>query len=355
MIVSRNSLAILPRVPKMTADGLLVGSVAVSRNEATTAFPHAADPKVLVDLLGRVSTALAVGGQPGEWEVFELDAVSPIQRAYLVERGLMTPSFARSRGAGRGFGVYQAGRASLQVNGLDHIHLLGTRVGGHLSEAWATLDAIDDLVEGAITYAFDDTWGYLTSRPADAGTGVRAYATVHIPGLMVSGQLGGVAMSLISQGLMLSPLWEGAGGFFQVSNRGCQGTSEMLITETVTEAANEIEERERSVRKALHRDHPVRVKDHIGRALGVAQQAWSITVGEAVSLASAVWVGVTMGAVQAPWMGSEEALALMRRVQPGHLAVEELGAGHGGLDDPRIDEVRARILRETFADVRVSI
>lgn len=353
MIVWRNSLAMPPRVSKMTADGLLVGSVALSRNEATTAFPHAADSKVLVDLLGRISTALTAGGQPGEWEMFELDAVSPIQRAYLVERGLMTPSFSRGRGAGRGFAVYQAGRASLQVNGLDHIHLLGTRVGGHLSEAWATLDAIDDVVEAAITYAFDDTWGYLTSRPADAGTGVRAYATVHIPGLMVSGQLSGVAMSLISQGLMLSPLWEGAGGFFQVSNRGCQGTSELLIAETVTTAAHEVDERERSVRKALHRDHPVRVRDHIGRALGVAQQAWSMTAGEAVSLASAVWVGVTMGVVHAPWMGSDEALALMRRVQPGHLAVEELGAGHGGLEDPRIDEVRARILRETFAGVRV--
>jgi protein arginine kinase len=337
----------------MTVDGLLIGSVALSRNEATTAFPHAADSTVLVDLLGRVSTALTAGGQPGEWEMFELDAVSPIQRAYLVERGLMTPTFSRGRGEGRGFAVYQGGRASLEVNGLDHIHLLGSRVGGHLSEAWATLDAIDDVVEAAITYAFDDAWGYLTSRPADAGTGVRAYATVHIPGLMVSGQLGGVAMNLISQSLVLAPLWEGAGGFFQVSNRGCQGTSELLITETVTAAANEIDERERSVRKALYRDHPVRVRDHIGRALGVAQQAWSVTAGEAVSLASAVWVGVTMGVVDAPWMGSDEALALMRRVQPGHLAVEELGAGHGGLDDPRIDEVRARILREAFADVRV--
>lgn len=285
--------------------------------------------------------------------MFDLDGISPIQRAYLVERGLMTPSFSRSRGAGRGFAVYQGGRASLEVNGLDHIHLLGSRVGGHLSEAWTTLDLIDDLVEAAVTYAFDDTWGYLTSRPADAGTGVRAYATVHIPGLMVSGQLGGAAMNLISQGLTLSPLWEGAGGFFQVSNRGCQGTSELLITETVTAAAHEIYERERSVRKALFRDHPLRVRDHIGRALGVAQQAWSMTAGEAVSLASAVWVGVSMGVAEAPWMDSDHVLAFMRRVQPGHVAVEELGAGHGGLDDPRIDEVRARILRDTFASARV--
>jgi len=337
----------------MNADCLLIGSVALSRNEATTAFPHAADSAALVGLFGRVSTALAADGQPGEWETFELDAVSPVQRAYLVERGLMTPSFSRSRGAGRGFALYQSGRASLEVNGLDHIHLLGSRVGGHLSEAWATLDAIDDLVESAITYAFDDTWGYLTSRPADAGTGVRAYATVHIPGLMVSGHLGGVAMNLISLGLVLAPLWEGAGGFFQVSNRGCQGTSELLIAETVTAAANEVEQRERSVRKGLFREHPVRVKDHIGRALGVAQQAWSMTAGEAVSLVSAVWVGVTIGVVDAPWLGNEEALALIRRVQPGHLAVDELGAGHGGLDAPRLDEVRARILRETFAGVRV--
>lgn len=337
----------------MSAEALLIGSLAVSRNEATTAFPHAADPAALVELFGRVSCALVAGAQPGEWEIFSLDAVSPVQRAYLVERGLMTPEFSRARGAGRGFALYQGGRASLEVNGIDHVHLLGSRVGGDLSEAWTTLDAVDDLVETAITYAFDDRWGYLTTRPADAGTGVRAYASVHIPGLMVSGRLGGVAMNLISQGLALSPLWEGAGGFFQVSNRGCQGTSELLMLEAVTEAAHDIEERERSVRKTILREHPVRVRDHIGRALGVSQQAWSTTVGEAVSLVSAVWVGVTMGVLEIPWMSSEAVLALVRRVQPGHIAVEELGAGHGGLDDLRIAEVRARILRETFADVRV--
>jgi len=95
------------------------------------------------------------------------------------------------------------------------------------------------------------------------------------------------------------------------------------------------------------------VRDHIGRALGVSQQAWSVGAGEAVSLVSAIWVGAAMGIVDAPWMTRETVFALLRRMQPGHLATEELGAGHSGLEDPRIDEVRARILRETFAGGRI--
>ncbi len=336
------------------SDSLLIAALSVSRNDSVAPFPQAADERTLSAIFGRVSDTLACVAEPGEWQVFELDDISPVQRAYLVERGMMTPSFSRMRGRGRGLAVYQGGRASLEINGQDHLRLLGSRVGGSLAELWSVLDTLDDQLEAAVAYAFDDSWGYLASQPTDAGTGVRAYATVHMPGLMVTGMLASVAMQLISQGLAVAPLWDGAGGFFQISNRSGRGSSELALAETVTAAAHDVADRERSVRKSLSRDHPTRVRDHIGRALGVSQHAWSMGIGEATSLVSSLWVGAATAVVEAPWMTHEAVFSLLRRLQPGHLVVDELGAGHAGLDDPRVDEIRARIMRETFADTRVS-
>ncbi|MCL5942978.1 MAG: hypothetical protein M1325_05655 [Actinobacteria bacterium] len=332
---------------------VLVTSVGVSRNDAAVPFPHVADRRLLEELRDRVVHTLRGTGGPGEWEVFELESLSPVQRAYLVERGLMTPAFARSRREAAAFALYQGGRATLEINGQDHLRLLAAREGDRLSELWAMVDAIDDSLERGMTYAFDERWGYLTARPDEAGTGLKAYAVVQIPALMVAGRVGVLALQMMTQGLLLTPLWEGAGGLFQVSNRGGRGISELFITETVLDTARDLVEKERSVRKILLRDNPVRVRDHVGRALGVARHAWTVGWAEAVSLVSSVQVGVEMGLIEAPWITPQSAFALMRRVHPGHLAVEEMGGVHGGLEDPRIDEVRARILRETFDAARL--
>src|SRR5665811_589090 len=102
-------------------------------------------------------------------------------------------------------------RAALEVNGTDHLRILGSGAPDCLSEVWATLDSIDDVLEGEVAYAFDEHWGYLTARAADSGTGLRAFLTVHAPGLMITARLGPLAASLAEEGMALAPLWSGAG------------------------------------------------------------------------------------------------------------------------------------------------
>jgi len=72
----------------MGSDSVLVAALAVSRNDATAPFPHAAEERTLVELLGRVGDTLTQVAGSGEWELFDMDAIPPVQRAYLVERGL---------------------------------------------------------------------------------------------------------------------------------------------------------------------------------------------------------------------------------------------------------------------------
>ena len=101
------------------------------------------------------------------------------------------------------------------------------------------------------------------------------------------------------------------------------------------------------------REHPVQARDQIGRALGVAQHAWTMSFHEAVNLISAAQVGLELGLVEVPGMAAESAFSLMSRLQPAHIVVDHMDAKTDCLDSPEIDEIRARVLREVFAGASV--
>jgi protein arginine kinase len=332
---------------------ILASGLSLTRNDALAPFPHVADEDSLRSIVERVERAVSQDGSPGEWQTTRLEDLSPSTRSYLVERGLMTPAFAQAEGSHRAFALYGSGQASVQVNGQDHILMLGSRPGENLSALWGTLNYVDDVIENQVSYAFDERYGYLAARPDQAGTGMKAFVTLHLPALMVTGRLGSLAVQLLGQGLTLTPLWGGAGGLFQVSNKGGLGIGELPITEAVRAASGQIAEKERAVRKKLLRENPARVRDYIGRALGVAQQAWMVGVEEALGLISAIQSGIDMRVVELPAMTPLAALRLMQRVQPGHLAVEQGSGIPGGTDDNQLDQVRARILRSSFAQASV--
>ena len=85
--------------------------------------------------------------------------MSSVEIDHLVERGLMTPGFAESVGLGRGFAVYGDGEASLEINGDDHLRMLGFRAGGQLGLLWSLLNRLDDRLETVVSYAFDPRGG----------------------------------------------------------------------------------------------------------------------------------------------------------------------------------------------------
>lgn len=337
----------------MTCPGLIASGVGLSRNEASTRFSHAEDPVALEELRRRIESCLLEPGWDESWSVYDLQTLSSVEITGLVERGLMTPEFAEASGAGRGFAVYEDELASIEIGGADHIRLLAYRTGDELPLLSSLLDVLDDRLESALVYAFDPFWGYLTTRPEQSGSGLRAYATLHVPALMLTGKLAPIVVGLAKQGLATNPIWGGAGGIMQVSNSGCQGEPEYEGIQKIEKLSKEVIEKERSVRKMFMRENPLQVRDYIGRAIGLAQHAWNMPFFEAVNLLSAVDVGLKLEVAQVPQLGNETPFDLMRRLQPAHLVMEHDEAKQGGLDSPEIDRVRAQIMREVFAGAEV--
>jgi protein arginine kinase len=336
------------RTPVVTASAM-----GLSRNELGRRFPHVEDATALEGLRSELVEILAGEGWERSWTVHDLEDLSGVQVDYFVESGLMTPAFAEGSHPGRGFAVYGEGEASLEINGDDHVRLLGFRAGGQLALLWSLLNHLDDRLESVVSYAFDPRWGYLTARPRQAGTGMRAYATLHVPALALTGRLGGTALELAHQGLGLTALWGGAGGIVQVSNMQSDGRPETETLQSIGDLCRGVVEKERSVRKMLVRENPIQSRDQIGRALGVAQQAWMISFHEAVNLISAAQVGLELGLVDAPGLEAESAFGLMSRLQPAHMVVDYMDGKVDNMESPEIDEYRARVLRGVFADASV--
>jgi protein arginine kinase len=332
---------------------LTASALGLARNESGRRFPHAEDAPALEALRAEVVETLTGGQWERPWRVYDLDEMARVDIDHLVERGLMTPVFADGSGAGRGFAVYGESEASLEINGDDHLRLLGFRRGGQLSSLWSLLSRLDDRLEMTFSYAFDPRWGYLTARPRHAGSGIRAYATLHLPALTLTGRLAGTALELAGNGFALVPLWGGAGGMVQVSNLGGQGRSENEILQQIGDLSRGVVEKERSVRKMLARENPLQTRDQIGRALGVGQHAWTMSFHEAVNLLSAAQVGVELGLVEVPGMAAESAFGLMSRLQPAHIVVEYMDGKTGCMESPEIDERRAQVVRGIFAGAGV--
>lgn len=334
--------------------GLTASGIGLSRNESGTRFSHSEDPVALEELRHRIESCLVEPGWDEPWAVHDLQTMPRVEITRFVERGLMTPEFAEAAaGAGRGFAVYGDELASIEVGGADHIRLLAYRTGDELPFLYSLLSLLDDRLESDFVYAFDPFWGYLTSRPEQAGSGLRAYATLHVPALMLTGKLAPVVVGLVKQGYVTSPLWGGAGGIMQVSNSGRQGEPEHEGIQKIEILSKEVVEKERSVRKMFMRENPMQVRDYIGRAVGLAQHAWNMPFMEAVNLLSAVDVGIKLEVAHVPQLGDETPFDLMRRLQPAHLVAEYDEAKQGGLESPEIDQVRALVMREVFAGAEV--
>ena len=157
----------------MSSPIIAASALGLTRNETGHRFPHAEDAGALEELREEIVETLKGGQWDRQWEVLELEALTTVETELLVERGLMTPTFAEGTGEGRGFAVYGGGEASLEINGTDHLRLLAFRNGGQLRMLWSLLNGLDDRLETVLSYAFDPRWGYLTASPSRAASTCR--------------------------------------------------------------------------------------------------------------------------------------------------------------------------------------
>jgi protein arginine kinase len=321
---------------------VLTSRIRLARNLRRQPFPGWAKREqrsAALDLMRPAVEALAV--MKGAFS-HELGDLSSVQKQVLVERHLISREHA-ARGDGSAAVIERRQTFSLMLNEEDHLRMQAIRPGLQLSAAYSALSELDTELEESLEFAFDPTLGYLTTCPTNLGTGLRASAMLHLPGLVLSDQIGQVLQAVNKIGLAVRGLYgegtESLGNLYQISNQSTLGESEETIIRRLERVISQVANHEQNAREKLLEDDPEMVADKIGRAYGVLRFAHIIDSKEALNHLSLLRLGGSLG-----FFSPETVVlcdSLLMDIQPAHLQL------HSGrkLSPEERDAIRAEIVR----------
>jgi len=324
---------------------VLSSRVRLARNLRGRPFPDRAPPDVRAEVRRQVMEACH-----DELPVQEdLAGATVLFRQRLFEEHLISRALLEERPESA-ICMDDSRRRVVMINEEDHLRIQALRPALALREAWADADQLDNRLEEHLDYAFSSTLGYLTSCPTNVGTGMRASALMHLPGLVLMEEIEPIMRGLNKIGLTVRGRWgEGTaalGHMFQVSNQLTLGMAETRIVEYLEQIVQELAQHEENARERLKRERPVFAKDLAARAEGLLTSARLMTTQEALERLSDLRLGIALGLTRRIEMWKVDELLL--EIQPAHLqTISGRCMGSEERDAARADRLRAALGRRT--------
>lgn len=324
--------------------GIVVSSrIRLARNIEGLAFPGWAGDEECVKIQARVWEKLGALECLAPCLVVEMASLNAVDRDFLRERHLISNDLAQ-KSAGSGVVCRADERLSVMVNEEDHLRLQSLRPGLRFQELWEDINDLDSRLEQHIRFAFSPSLGYLTACPTNVGTGLRASAMLHVPGLRLINEIDPIIKGLTKIGLAVRGLQgegtEAAGNMFQISNQMTLGESESVIIDRLASIVAEVAQHEANARIRLQEQRGAYLEDYVGRAYGVLSHARFLNSRETLDMLSALRFGCELGMIKG--LEVREVNRLVLYAMPGHLQKTE---GRIIPPDER-DFVRARLVRE---------
>ena len=319
--------------------------IRLARNFSETPFPIAGNQDALLQVRELAGQAILNSEALVDPMEFELPALSDTEKRLLLERRLISRDMLNPNPAS----VLLADRdesLAVMINEEDHLRIQALSPGFQLESVWQRINQFDDVLASRIPYAFDPRLGFLTSCPSNLGTGMRASVMLHLPGLVMAGQIAAVKQALGKLGLAVRGFYgegsENFGNLFQISNQSTLGESEPQILERISSIVKQIIIHEKQSRQVLLDQKQSFLLNQVGRAYGILRHGYMISSEEALNSLSALRLGVDMKMFSSVDIHTVNELFL--NVQPSHLQIAE----HKELSQEERDTARATLIRETL-------
>ncbi|MBV9391767.1 MAG: protein arginine kinase [Verrucomicrobia bacterium] len=294
--------------------------VRLARNLSKMPFPGWAKKTERIRILDEIKPEINCLNQMKDGFSEHLNELSAVEKQVLVERHLISREHA-AKGVGSAVMISSSQAISIMINEEDHLRMQAITSGLDLLKTFQMIDEVDTALEAHLDFAFDPELGYLTACPTNVGTGMRASAMVHLPGLVLGEQVNQVVNSVNKIGLAVRGLYgegtEALGNLFQVSNQTTLGEKESQIIERLNKVIETLIQRESQARENLLATRRTTLLDQIGRAYGILTHAHSVSSKEALNLLSIMRLGIDLGFF--PEGGRLIINALLMETQPAHL------------------------------------
>src|SRR5439155_446343 len=331
------------------SDIVLSTRVRLARNIEGFAFTGRARDGERLRVLAQIRDALPSIPEMNDNVLFRVDELPPVDRALLHERHLVSQEPAgldAQHPLRMGAAVFLGDRLGVMVNEEDHLRLQALQSGFALQQAYASLEKLEHALGVKVPFSFHPEFGFLTACPTNVGTGLRASVLIHLPGLVLTKEIGKVLAGLQQMGLTYRGLYgegsEVVGNFFQISNQTTLGSAEEELLDKLLRVVAHVIEREEEARKVLLRDAGYIIEDKLWRAYGTLRYARSLTFDEAMNYLSGVRLAVGLKLIDGLSVYTLNKLLIFS--QAAHFAYGEVRT----LSESDTNLARARYVRTTL-------
>lgn len=303
-------------------DVVLTSRVRIARNIRDIPFPVKMSEDQAQSAISKVHDAIEKNEKlkKKNFRHFNMSKLKNLDKMVLIEKHLISPDIARCP-SGCGAFISRDERISLMINEEDHVRIQCMLAGNDTDSALDLCLETEEKLAESIEFAYNATFGYLTSCPTNVGTGIRVSAMLHLPALTITGHMKSVLEACSKLRIAVRGIYgensESLGRIYQVSNQVTLGQNEKEIVAVVKNVINQIIEQERLIRNEMFKINRTKLSDKIKRSYGIFTNAEIMTSSECLNLISDVRLGIDLGIISN--ISIEKLNEIMLLVQPGNL------------------------------------
>ncbi|CDD16601.1 putative ATP:guanido phosphotransferase Clo1313_2463 [Clostridium sp. CAG:798] len=279
------------------SDVVISSRVRLARNLADFPFKDKAKQEDLEQILKKIKEIVPSIGYGLKY--IELRNIDNITKLTLIENHLISPEFATNKKGA--ILINDEENICIMINEEDHIRIQVFSSGQELEELLNLAIEIDEKIDGLVTYATNERYGYLTSCPTNVGTGLRASVMVHLPALTLTGNIEKVLNVVNNFGMNIRGVYgegtQSKGNIYQISNNQSLGLIEKEIIKNIKTITEKVIEQERLARKYLTK-RQIDLEDRVYRAYGILANAMKLSSEECRKLLSDVKLGTDLGIIK---------------------------------------------------------
>ena len=250
----------------------------------------------------------------------ELKDMDKITKICLVEKRLLTPEYVMDNENTGAILINDEENICIIINDEDHLKIQVYSAGLELENTLNLAIELDKKIEEVLGYATSQKYGYLTSSPANCGTGLKASVFVHLPALEKTGNIDRVFYTLSNFNVNIIGQYDqnnvNSDDTYIISNKRTLGVTEQEIIENIKVVSNKLIEQERKARKFLAKDE-IQFEDDIYRSYGTLSNCRKISLNEAKELISNIKIGVDLGILKE--LNDSQIQKLRLYIEPGSL------------------------------------